>query len=141
MRDACLGPPCQTRHVAILHDVVIDCRHPASLARFWAAAVHGYRVAPYDDAELERLRVNGINDPEDDPSVLVESDPGVRPRLWFQLVPESKRTKNRVHLDLQASDRTAEVARLVGLGASVIGEFDGWTMLVDPEGNEFCVRD
>jgi hypothetical protein len=127
--------------MAILHDVVVDCRHPASLARFWAAVLDGYRVAPYDDAELERLRANGINDPEDDPSVLVESDPGVRPRLWFQLVPEPRRVKNRVHLDLRASDRVAEVARLVGLGASVIGEFDGWTTLTDPEGNEFCVRD
>jgi hypothetical protein len=127
--------------MAIIHDVVVDCRHPASLARFWAAALDGYRVAPYDDAELERLRVNGIDDPEDDPSVLVESDPGVRPRLWFQLVPEPRRVKNRVHLDLRASDRMAEVARLVGLGASVAGEFDGWTTLADPEGNEFCVRD
>lgn len=71
--------PCQTRHMAILHDVVVDCRRPASLARFWAAAVDGYRVAPYDDAELERLRANGVNDPEDDPSVLVESDPGLGP--------------------------------------------------------------
>jgi hypothetical protein len=127
--------------MAIIHDVVVDCRHPASLARFWAAVVDGYRVAPYDDAELERLRANGITDPEDDPSVLVESDPGVRPRLWFQRVPEPKRVKNRVHLDLRASDRVAEVARLVGLGASVIDEFDGWTVLADPEGNEFCVRD
>jgi hypothetical protein len=127
--------------MASLHDVVVDCRHPASLARFWAAVLDGYRVAPYDDAELERLRANGINDPEDDPSVLVESDPGVRPRYWFQLVPEPRRVKNRVHLDLRASDRVAEVARLVGLGASVIGEFDGWTTLADPEGNEFCVRD
>jgi hypothetical protein len=127
--------------MAIIHDVVVDCRHPASLARFWAAAVDGYRVAPYDDAELERLRADGIDDPEDDPSVLVESDPGVRPRLWFQLVPEPKRVKNRVHLDLRAEDRSAEVARLVGLGATVIDEFNGWTMLADPEGNEFCVRD
>jgi hypothetical protein len=127
--------------MAILHDVVVDCRHPASLARFWAAILDGYRVAPYDEAELERLRANGIDDPEDDPTVLVESDPGVRPRLWFQRVPEPKRVKNRVHLDLRAADRTAEVARLVGLGAVVLGEFDGWTMLADPEGNEFCVRD
>jgi len=81
--------------MAILHDVVVDCRHHASLARFWSAALDGYRVAPYDDAELERLRAAGINDPEDDPSVLVESDPGVRPRFWFTLVPEQKVTKNR----------------------------------------------
>lgn len=125
----------------MLHDVVVDCRHPASLARFWAAALDGYRVAPYDDAELERLRAAGINDPEDDPSVLVESDPGVRPRFWFTLVPEQKITKNRLHIDLRAGDRVAEVARLVKLGASIFATFDEWTALTDPEGNEFCVRD
>jgi Glyoxalase-like domain len=127
--------------MAMLHDVVVDCRHPASLARFWAAALDGYRVAPYDDAELERLRAAGINDPEDDPSVLVESAPGTRPRFWFTLVPEQKITKNRMHIDLRAGDRKAELARLVEIGASVLETFDEWTTLTDPEGNEFCVRD
>jgi hypothetical protein len=127
--------------MARLHDVVVDCRHPASLARFWAAALDGYRVAPYDDAELERLRAAGVDDPEDDPSVLVEPAPGVRPRFFFTLVPEPKVAKNRLHLDLQADDRAAEVARLAGLGASVLTVFDAWTVLADPEGNEFCVRD
>lgn len=127
--------------MAMLHDVVVDCRHPASLARFWAAALDGYRVAPYDDAELERLRAAGINDPENDPSVLVESAPGVRPRFWFTLVPEQKITKNRLHIDLRAGDRKAEVARLVEIGASVLATFVEWTALTDPEGNEFCVRD
>ena len=59
--------------MARLHDVVFDSRHPASIARFWAAALDGYAVAPYDEAELARLRENGILDPEDDPSVLVEA--------------------------------------------------------------------
>jgi hypothetical protein len=127
--------------MAALHDVVVDCRHPASLARFWAATLDGYHVAPYDDAELERLRAAGVDDPEDDPSVLVESDPGVRPRFWFTLVPEPKVRKNRLHLDVRADDRMAEVARLVGLGATVLAVFDEWTTLADPEGNEFCVRD
>jgi hypothetical protein len=127
--------------VATLHDVVVDCRHPASLARFWAAALDGYRVAPYDEAELARLRSQGVEDPEDDPSVLVEAGPGVRPRFWFTRVPEPKAGKNRVHVDLRADDRSAEVARLAGLGASVLAAFDAWTMLADPEGNEFCVRD
>jgi hypothetical protein len=139
-RSAGDGRPWQTDDVARIHDIVVDCRHPASLARFWAATLDGYDIAPYDDEELSRLRANGIDDPEDDPSVLVESDPGVRPRFFFQLVPESKVTKNRVHLDLQADDPSAEVKRLVDLGAAVVGEFDAWTTLTDPEGNEFCVR-
>jgi hypothetical protein len=126
--------------VASIQDVVVDCRHPASLARFWAAALDGYAVAPYDDAELARLRARGVLDPEDDPTVLVEAAPGVRPRLFFQLVPEPKVVKNRVHLDLRAADLPAEVARIIRLGGSVLSEHDGWVVLADPEGNEFCVR-
>jgi hypothetical protein len=76
--------------MARIHDVVFDCRHPASVARFWAQVLEGYAVAPYDEAELERLRSNGIDDPEDDPTVLVEAGPGVTPRYFFQLVPEGK---------------------------------------------------
>jgi hypothetical protein len=126
--------------MAKIRDVVIDCAHPASLARFWAAALDDYQVAPYDEAELARLRSKGIDDPEDDPTVLVEAGPGVRPRLFFQLVPESKVVKNRVHLDLASADRDAEVDRLVALGASIVGTYDGWVTLADPEGNEFCVQ-
>jgi hypothetical protein len=126
--------------VAKIHDVVIDCAHPASLARFWAAVLDDYEVAPYDEAELARLRGKGIDDPEDDPTVLVEAGPGVRPRLFFQLVPESKIVKNRVHLDLTSADTDAEVDRLVALGASVSARHDGWVTLTDPEGNEFCVQ-
>ena len=46
--------------MARLHDVVFDSRHPASIARFWAAVLDGYGVAPYDEAELARLRGMGI---------------------------------------------------------------------------------
>jgi hypothetical protein len=120
-------------------DVTFDCEHPASLARFWAAAVDGYAVAPYDEAELERLRSAGIDDPEDDPSVLVvPPEPGL-PRLWFQRVPERKTVKNRVHVDLFAADVEGEVARLVALGASEVGRSGTLVTLADPEGNELCV--
>jgi hypothetical protein len=126
--------------VGELGDVVFDCRHPASLARFWAAALDGYRVAPYDEAELARLRAMGVNDPEDDPSVLVEPVSGVGPRLWFTRVPEPKAVKNRVHLDLRAADVAGEAARLVALGARELARVEGWTVLADPEGGEFCVH-
>ena len=126
--------------MARLHDITFDCSHPASLARFWAAVLDGYDVAPYDEEELERLRSKGIDDPEDDPSVLVEGPEGA-PRVWFQRVPEPKQVKNRVHLDLQADDAPAEVDRLVGLGARVLRGADehGLIVLADPEDNEFCV--
>jgi hypothetical protein len=127
--------------VARLRDVVFDCRHPASLARFWAAVLDDYEVAPYDEAELARLRAAGIDDPEDDPTVLLEpAVPG--PRLWFQRVPEPKAVKNRVHLDLAADDPAGELRRLVSLGAAVVATQPppvNLTVLLDPEGNEFCL--
>lgn len=126
--------------MAVLRDIVFDCRHPASLARFWAAVLDGYAVAPYDEAELARLRAQGIDDPEDDPSVLVEPPAGSgQPRIWFQRVPEEKVAKNRVHVDLGAADANAEVARLRGLGATLVADHGDLVVLHDPVGNEFCV--
>ena len=125
--------------MARIRDVVFDCRHPASLARFWAAALEGYAVAPYDQAELDRLRATGIDDPEDDPTVLVEPSSGRGPRLLFQLVPEAKQVKNRVHLDLASADVRTEVLRLAGLGARVLAGQRAWVTMEDPEGNEFDV--
>ena len=52
----------QTSRMARIHDVVFDCHRPAPLARFWAAVLDGYDIAPYDDAEIERLRSIGIDD-------------------------------------------------------------------------------
>jgi hypothetical protein len=131
--------------VARIRDVVFDSPRPSLVARFWAAALDGYAVAPYDDAELTRLRATGITDIMDDPTVLVEPSglapnvSGSLPRLFFQLVPESKVVKNRVHLDLSADDPAAEIARLTELGATVAAEHEHLTVLLDPDGNEFCV--
>ncbi len=77
-------------------------------------------------------------------------DPDVKgARLLFMRVPESKIAKNRLHLDLQAQNSTMEeeAERLVGLGARVVervnltsGTWMGeWTIMEDPEGNEFCI--
>ncbi|MGH3504262.1 MAG: VOC family protein [Nocardioidaceae bacterium] len=118
---------------------VVDCRHPASLARFWSAALEAYQVAPYDEKELRRLKGLGIDGPEDDPTVLVEPSSGSGPRFCFQLVPEPKTAKNRVHLDLQCDNPGAEIARLTELGAEFLAEHEKLIVLADPEGNEFCL--
>jgi hypothetical protein len=147
IREYSLRPACLARWwcarltrdndgMAQLRDIVIDCSHPASLARFWAAALDGYAVAPYDDEEIERLRSLGVTDLEDDPTVIVE---GPGPRLFLQRVPEPKSGKNRVHLDLTAMDVEAEVQRLVGLGASVLDRYESHVTLADPQGNEICL--
>jgi predicted enzyme related to lactoylglutathione lyase len=67
------------------------------------------------------------------------------PRLYFTTVPEPRTAKNRIHLDLipPGDDSQAELARLLGLGASVAdGQPPGvsWLILADPEGNEFCLE-
>lgn len=126
--------------MAQLADIVIDCNHPASLARFWAAVLDDYEVAPYDQAELDRLAANGIFDAEDDPQVLLVPN-GAGPRLFFQKVPEPKSAKNRVHLDIRVDDMAAEEQRLIELGARPAGEQPRPTfiVMVDPEDNEFCI--
>jgi hypothetical protein len=128
-----LGP------VARLADIVFDCEKPAPLARWWAATLDGYRVAPYDAAEVERLRALGVVDLEDDPSVVVEPASGDKPRYLFMRVPEPKRHKNRVHVDLRSDDLEAEVARLIERGAVELYRIDTNVTMADPEGNEFCI--
>ena len=126
--------------MAALKDIVVDCGKPSTVARFWAAALDGYQVAAYDEAELLRLRRMGVDDVDDDPSVLVEPVNGVGPRFFFQLVPEPRTVKNRWHLDLTApADTAAELKRLTELGATVKASFDGHIVLADVEGNEFCL--
>ncbi len=127
--------------MAFLSDIVFDCSAPARLARFWAAALDDYEVAPYDDAELDRLRSIGIDNIEDDPTVLVQAISGSGVRVWFQRVPEPKQAKNRVHIDLRTDDPHEEIARLVNLGAHIleVQANDDVVVMHDPEGNEFCV--
>ena len=128
--------------MARLGDIVVDCRHATALARFWAAALDGYDVAPYDDEEIARLQSLGYAGPEEDPGVIVERSDGGVPRLYFQEVPEERSVaKNRLHLDLRADDLSVEVDRLLGLGATVLAAFEGRRVLADPEGNEFCVEE
>jgi predicted enzyme related to lactoylglutathione lyase len=105
--------------------VTIDCANPRQLAEFWSEAV-GYQVA----ADFEGI-------------VVLKPAEGDGIAIGLQLVPEPRTCKNRVHVDWRSEDRPAEVERLVKLGASVIGEqrVPGltWSVLSDPEGNEFCV--
>lgn len=105
--------------------VTIDCADPAKLAEFWSKAIGATDVKDYGDAFVFLFPEGG-------------------PYVGLQKVPEERaRAKNRVHLDFRAEDRVAEVARLVGLGATEVEEHTvpgmAWTVLRDPEGNEFCV--
>ena len=118
-----------------LKEIVFESETPSALARFWAEVLDGYAVRAYDEAEIARLAGLGLT-PETDPSVMVD---GPGPSLCFHHVLGRKYENNRVHLDVRVADRGAEVVRLRGLGASVQREAEGYTVMKDPEGNQFCI--
>ena len=127
---------CRTMPTRLVH-LVVDAADPARLARFWAAAL-GWEVASEEPDEVD-VWPPGFSYPDSSALPLV-----------FVPVPEPKAGKNRVHLDLATESgrhQAAEVERLLALGAApaCIGQ-EGpggvpWTVLADPEGNEFCVLD
>ncbi len=66
------------------------------------------------------------------------------PHLAFQKVPEGKSTKNRLHLDIRVPNRSEFERLVVSRGGSVVEvhEHPGWpvwTVMTDPQGNEFCI--
>lgn len=123
--------------MARIRDIVIDSQNPAQHARFWAQALDGYQVRPYDAAEIARLAELALT-PETDPTVMVD---GPGPTLCFQQMPGRVEGRNRWHLDLVGGPREVEVQRLCAIGARVREVRDGWSTLLDPEGNPFCVLD
>lgn len=106
--------------------VTLDCLDTDRLADFWQAAMSPLDYRRAFDAP---------------PYLSLVSDQG--PTLLLQRVPEPKQAKNRMHLDLGITDLPAEVDRMVGLGATIVSNHSEvgyrWTVLLDPEGNEFCV--
>lgn len=110
-----------------------DCADPYRLASFWA--------------EVTGLRHHPENKPGEDECALLSGEDIAEGGMLFQRVPEGKTAKNRIHLDLQPTDRTRdeEVARLLELGATLLDDQrkpdgTGWVVLADPEGNELCVE-
>lgn len=66
------------------------------------------------------------------------------PQLAFQAVPDDKASKNRLHLDIRVPDRRTAEERVVALGGTRVQEvteagFPTWTVMADPQGNEFCI--
>ena len=116
-------------------ELAIDCADPHALARFWCSVLD-YEVQGEDDGFVT---IGPPLEPRD------KNPPGpVPPTLTFAPVPEGKTVKNRLHLDLNPTDREQdeEVRRLLDLGArpADVGQGDvSWVVLADPEGNEFCV--
>ena len=147
--------------MAVSYQLVIDCASPEPLAHFWAAALH-YVVAPPPsgfDSWDDFYRSIGV--PEAELGVgsdSIEDPNGEGPRIWFQVVPEKKAIKNRVHIDVNASGGRgsslevrralveAEAERLEALGATRLrticaAGLDHYAAaMADPEGNEFDIN-
>jgi predicted enzyme related to lactoylglutathione lyase len=110
-----------------LHHIVVDTHDLPMLARFWAAVL-GWKIL----SERER-------------EVVIGPDLDAPVGMCFMPVTDRKAGKNRIHVDLNpgADDREAEIDRILALGARRvdIGQSgtESWTVLADPEGNEFCV--
>jgi predicted enzyme related to lactoylglutathione lyase len=111
---------------SLVEALTIDCADPRLVAEFWCGVL-GYEITGEDEQDVE------IRDPA-----------GKGWPLLFQVVPEGKAVKNRLHLDLSPpSTMRDEVERVSALGATMFrvvkegGSF--WTVMLDPEGNEFCV--
>ncbi len=107
-------------------DLVLDCNDARALTPFWSKALHYPEHASWD---------GGV--------VLVPKE-GEGPPLVLQLVPEPKREKNRMHLDITTEEVEPEVQRLEAMGAKRISGLQrigstSWLTMVDTKGNEFCV--
>ena len=115
-----------------VHQVAFDCKDALLLSDFWSAVL-GYTKEDWSEEF----------------GAMVYCPDGTGVKIIFLPVPEQKLVKNRVHLDVKTEDSTreAEVERLVGLGAKEIESKTlttdawtiTWTIMQDPEGNEFCV--
>lgn len=120
-----------------IHEIVFDCDKPAILAQFWAELLDGYAVRDYDDAEIARLAALGLT-PATDPTIMVD---GPGPSICFQNVEGRRPDNNRVHFDVEVGDRSGEVERLKGVGAETVRVLPTYTVMRDPEGNQFCLVD
>ena len=138
--------------------VVFDCRDPESLSKFYAEALHYKLQDPPEGYKSWEAALKDWGVPEEEwnsASAIVDPE-GTGPRIYFQKMETPKLAKNRLHLDVNASGgaRTpirerkgqvrAEVERLLKLGATEQREWeeggDYWIVMLDPEGNEFCVQ-
>jgi len=147
--------------MTVSYQLVIDCAEPDPLAHFWAEALH-YVIAtppPGFDSWDDWYRSVGV--PEEEIGIGADriEDPNAEgPPIWFQVVPEKKSIKNRIHIDVNASGGRgnslevrrqrveAEATRLESLGATRVSALSEVGMdhyavaMLDPEGNEFDIN-
>ena len=134
----------------VMTAITIDCADPRTQAEFWSAAL-GWEIESVEVWDAEISRGGKVVQSRESWSNIISAAPNAPRRINFAKVPEGKTVKNRLHFDLKVDDLDTEVSRLVGLGASIVerraravdGRIDqgqdGWLVMKDPEGNEFCI--
>lgn len=116
-----------------IREVVFDCSKAAPLARFWASMMDGYAVRPYSREELKRLKALGFTR-ETDPTVMID---GPGPSFCFRQVSTRRGDSSRIRFEIAVEDREAAVMAAHSLGATYVRERAGYTLMLDPEGNQF----
>ena len=120
-----------------IHEIVFDCVEPAVLAPFWAELLEGYAIRDTDPTDAAISAALGL-DPDVPATVMID---GPGPSICFQNVDGQRPDNNRVHFDVQVSDRSSEVERLREAGAGVERVLPTYTIMRDPEGNQFVLVD
>ena len=120
-----------------IHEIVFDCAEPAALAAFWAEMLEGYSVRRSDPTDAAISAALGL-DPDVPTTVMID---GPGPSICFQNVDGQRPDNNRVHFDVQVDDRAGEVERLKEVGATVDRVLPTYTVMRDPEGNQFVLVD
>ena len=124
------------------YTVVVDCKDISAQARWWADVLDWQIVFEQED------EVAIVPRHAEDKRLSAQEWTRVGPGLVFVPVPEGKTVKNRLHIDLAphlSDDRDALIDELLAKGATRAdigqdkGEGTTWSVLADPEGNEFCV--
>ena len=119
---------------SLISHTSVDCSDAFALSEWWK------QVLGYVDIDGDP------NEPGHEECMIRSAETGHQ--LLFIEVPDARQVKNRLHFDLRPVDGTRddEVARLLSIGATQVddqrevrGDGTGWMVLVDPEGNEFCV--
>ena len=119
---------------SLISHTSVDCADAFALSEWWK------QVLGYVDIDGDP------NEPGHEECMIRSAETGHQ--VLFIEVPDVKQVKNRLHFDLRPADgtRDEEVARLLAIGATQVddqrevrGDGTGWMVLVDPEGNEFCV--
>lgn len=139
--------------MSLTFQISFDADDPPALARFWALALGYIQQPPPTGFDSWPAYVESVGLPADEATrfaALIDPQ-GQGSRLFFQQVPEGKQAKNRIHLDVNVDAANHDWATVVAhaellqsAGGTLVekrqDEMSHWIVMLDPEGNEFCLQ-